>query len=148
MNIPRPASPAVARICDFFETLSPETVAHFGAYYTEDATFKDPFNEVQGLAEIQRVFAHMYVALDNPRFEITAHITEGQQCFLSWNFLFAFKNFKKGETQTVRGSCHLRLAEDGRVQHHRDYWDTAEELYQKIPVLGGLVRWLTRHAGS
>lgn len=148
MHIAPPTTPAVARLCDFFETLSPASVARFGEFYTEDATFKDPFNEVRGLAEIKRVFSHMYVALDNPRFEITAHITEGQQCFLSWNFVFAFKNFKKGETQTVRGSCHLRLADDGRVQHHRDYWDTAEELYQKVPVLGGLVRWLTRHAGG
>lgn len=148
MNIPRPSSPAVARICDFFETLSPERVADFATVYTEDARFKDPFNEVQGLDEIKRVFAHMFVALDHPRFEITAHITEGAQCFLGWNFRFGFKNFKKGETQTVRGSCHLRLAADGRVQDHRDYWDTAEELYQKVPVLGGAVRWLTRHANS
>jgi steroid delta-isomerase len=25
---------------------------------------------------------------------------------------------------------------------HRDYWDAAEELYEKLPVLGALMRWL------
>jgi steroid delta-isomerase len=25
---------------------------------------------------------------------------------------------------------------------HRDYWDAAEELYEKIPVLGSILRWL------
>ena len=35
----------------------------------------------------------------------------------------------------------------GRVTLHRDYWDTAEELYEKLPVLGRLMRWL-RQAGS
>ena len=27
---------------------------------------------------------------------------------------------------------------------HRDYWDAAEELYEKLPILGGLMRWLKR----
>jgi hypothetical protein len=38
------------------------------------------------------------------------------------------------------------LAEDGRVQDHRDYWDAAEELYEKLPVVGGLMRWLKKRA--
>jgi steroid Delta-isomerase len=29
---------------------------------------------------------------------------------------------------------------------HRDYWDAAEELYEKLPILGGLMRWLKRQA--
>lgn len=139
---------AVDRLCTFFETLQPEQVADFHRHYTDDAFFKDPFNEVTGLAEIQRIFAHMHVALDRPRFVITGRVVDGDQCFLTWDFLFAFKTFHKGQTQTVRGSSHLRLAADGRVAYHRDYWDTAEELYQKVPLLGGMVRWLTRHAGS
>jgi hypothetical protein len=31
---------------------------------------------------------------------------------------------------------------------HRDYWDAAEELYEKLPVLGGLMRWLKKQAVS
>ena len=30
------------------------------------------------------------------------------------------------------------------VALHRDYWDTAEELYAKLPIIGALVRLLTR----
>ncbi len=37
---------------------------------------------------------------------------------------------------------------DGRIQRHRDYWDTAEEVYAKLPVLGALVRWLRRKASA
>jgi len=33
-----------------------------------------------------------------------------------------------------------------RVAVHRDYWDAAEELYEKLPVLGSLMRWLKRRA--
>jgi hypothetical protein len=30
------------------------------------------------------------------------------------------------------------------VADHRDYWDAAEELYEKLPVLGALMRLLKR----
>ena len=30
------------------------------------------------------------------------------------------------------------------MQEHRDYWDAAEELYEKLPVLGALMRLLRR----
>ena len=42
----------------------------------------------------------------------------------------------------VRGGSHLVFAADGRIEAHRDYWDAAEELYEKLPVLGTLLRWL------
>jgi steroid delta-isomerase len=141
-------SHAVEKIVVFFETLSPKSVERFGQFYTEDAYFKDPFNEVRGLAAIQQIFAHMYVALHEPRFVVTGRIVEGEQVFLSWDFHFRFRNFKIDKPQTIRGATHLRLAPDGRIRSHRDYWDAAEELYEKLPVVGGLMRWLKRRANS
>jgi len=44
----------------------------------------------------------------------------------------------------VRGASHLRFDAAGKVVLHRDYWDAAEELYAKLPVLGGLMRYLKR----
>jgi hypothetical protein len=44
----------------------------------------------------------------------------------------------------IHGSSQLQLAEDGRIAWHRDYWDTGEELYAKLPLLGVLIRWLQR----
>ena len=45
-------------------------------------------------------------------------------------------------------ASHMRFAADGRVVYHRDYWDAAEELYEKLPVLGPLMRWLKRQAAK
>lgn len=139
---------AVERIEAFFTALTPADVARMGAFYTADVTFKDPFNEVRGLPEVQRIFTHMYEALDNPRFVITGRVVDGAQCFLVWEFRFAFRNFHKGVEQVVRGGSHLQLAPDGRIASHRDYWDAAEELYEKLPLVGGLMRWLKRRANG
>ena len=139
---------AVEKIVVFFETLTPQSVERIGQFYTEDAYFKDPFNEVRGIPAIRRIFQHMYKSLDEPRFVVTGRVAEGEQVFLSWDFHFRFRNFKVGQVQTIRGATHLRLAPDGRIRSHRDYWDAAEELYEKLPLVGALMRWLKRRANS
>lgn len=139
---------AVTRVVAQFENLSPADVARIGQFYAADARFKDPFNDVRGVPAIQQIFAHMFVALDNPRFIVTGRVVQGQQCFLTWDFVFAFKSFHKGVTQTVRGASHLVIDGQGLVSLHRDYWDAAEELYEKLPVVSALMRWLKKRANS
>jgi steroid Delta-isomerase len=139
---------AVARIAAYFESLTPQSVAQIGDFYTPQARFKDPFNEVQGIPAITQIFQHMFVALHEPRFVVTQQIVDGPQAFLSWEFHFRFRRFDTVTQQVVRGGSHLTLAPDGRISEHRDYWDAAEELYEKLPVISGLMRWLKARANS
>ncbi len=141
-------SHAVESIVVFFETLTPAGVERFDAFYTEDACFKDPFQEVRGLPAIRQIFRHMYASLHEPRFVVTGRVSDGDQLMLTWDFHFRFRNFRPDQPQTIRGASHLRLAHDGRIRYHRDYWDAAEELYEKLPLVGGLMRWLKRRANS
>ncbi|PUE54334.1 nuclear transport factor 2 family protein [Limnohabitans parvus] len=135
-------------LATFFETLSPQSVSQLHTLYDALATFKDPFNEVQGLPEIERIFRHMYGALDQPHFVITGQLVDGAQAFLTWEFRFRFKRFDTTTLQTVRGASHVAFNEQGLVTLHRDYWDAAEELYEKLPLVGGLMRWLKKQANS
>ena len=135
-------------IIDYFETITEASVSRLPEYYTEDAYFKDPFNEVRGVKHIQRIFAHMYVTLDKPRFVITSKIIQDNTCFLVWDFKFYMKNYYKTTEQTIRGGSHLILNADGKIVSHRDYWDAAEELYEKLPVVGAIMRWLKKRANS
>jgi hypothetical protein len=89
----------------------------------------------------------MFQVLDRPRFVIRDAVVQGDQCFLTWDFMFCMKRFDRSE-QCIRGCSHLHLSADGRIRSHRDYWDAAEELYEKLPVLGGLMRWLKARARS
>ena len=132
----------------FFEKLSPSSVSQLHMLYDAQASFKDPFNEVKGLPEIERIFRHMYVALDQPHFVITGQLVDGAQAFLTWEFRFRFKRFDTTTLQTVRGGSHVVFNEQGLVSLHRDYWDAAEELYEKLPVLGGVMRWLKARANQ
>jgi SnoaL-like domain len=141
-------SAQAARLAHYFETLSPASVAEVAQYYDAGAHFKDPFNAVQGTPAIQRIFAHMFASLERPHFVVTGQVVQGLQCFLTWEFRFGFKGFKRGEQQVILGASQLVFSAQGLVTLHRDYWDAAEELYEKMPLLGGLMRWLKRRANS
>lgn len=139
---------AVDRLCAYFQTISPTSVSRIGELYTADARFKDPFNEVRGVLAIEGVFHHMFESLHEPRFVVSRRIVDGTQCFLVWEFRFRFKRFDTTTEQVVHGGSHLVLTADGLVSDHRDYWDAAEELYEKLPVVGSLMRWLKRRANT
>ncbi len=136
----------VEAVAAFFEKLQAADVVRLKDFYTADAYFKDPFNEVRGVPAIERIFTHMFEALDQPHFIVTGRVAQGCECFLVWDFRFRFRRFDRVSWQTVRGSSHLRFNPEGRVEFHRDYWDAAEELYEKLPGVGALMRWLKRQA--
>lgn len=141
------ADPRVARLVAFFESLTPASIAAVEQVYTEDAYFKDPFNEVRDRPALRRILEHMFDQVADPRFAITTTVVQGSEAFLVWNFNFRPKGRLDAE-QTIRGASHIQFAEDGRVSYHRDYWDAAEELYEKVPVLGSLMRLIKRRAAA
>jgi len=148
-NTPIPAQAeyqaSLDKLVSFFESITLEGCQDLSGIYTEDAFFKDPFNELRGLPAINRVFQHMFVQVHEPRFRVTSTVLQGDTAFLVWDFLFTMKNFNAAP-QCIRGATHIRFADDGRVNFHRDYWDAAEELYEKLPVLGSFMRFLKNQA--
>jgi steroid delta-isomerase len=141
---------ALARLADYFETMTPESVDRIGDYYAPDARFKDPFNDVRGVPAIRQVFDHMYRQVGQPRFIVTDRIGgaggEGSDgsAVLLWQFHFNARFGLREQAQRIHGASHLRFDDAGLVVLHRDYWDAAEELYAKLPLLGSLMRALAR----
>jgi steroid delta-isomerase len=133
------------RVIDFFQSISVDSAQTLSLIYTEDVWFKDPFNEVEGIEQVSHIFTHMFEQVDAPRFVVTHSVLQDDQAFLTWDFLFRMRRFSD-EEQCIRGATHVRFASDGRVAYHRDYWDAAEELYEKLPVVGSLMRWLKTRA--
>ena len=130
----------------FFESLTPESTQHIGAFYAGDAYFRDPFNEVRGAPAVTRIFAHMFEQVAEPRFRVTDRVQADNGALLTWNFTFRFKD--AAPLVTVRGASHLRFDSAGKVAYHCDYWDPAGELYEKAPVLGALMRLLRRRLSA
>ena len=128
------------KLAQWYAGISPSNLAEIKQFYAPNARFKDPFNDVVGIAQIEKIFVHMFASTTQPRFVFQDFVLQEQQAFLTWEFHFGLR----GKQYTVIGGSHLFFDQQGRVITHRDYWDVAEELWQKIPVLGVLVRFLRR----
>ena len=144
---PRHPDPRVARLVALYETLVPADLPGLRGVYAADARFKDPFNQVQGVAAIARIFGHMFRTLEGPRFQVISIVADGDDAVLTWDFNFRTRG-AGGAALCIHGASHLRFNPQGQVAQHRDYWDAAEELYEKLPLLGMLMRWLKRRAGG
>jgi len=135
-----PTHAALDRLVAWYETLTPETLERITEHYARDARFKDPFNDVSGRTAIRRVFAHMFETTEAPRFRIESRVAGEGEAFVTW--VFSFRAMRRDFE--ILGATHLRFDASGDVVLHRDYWDAAEELYAKLPLLGPLVRLLGR----
>ena len=142
----------MAVLIDYFEQLDRQGLTRIDTVYAADARFKDPFNEVRGTAAIAAIFGHMFDTMTAPRFIVRDAVVQGDDAFLTWDFVFESTALRRapdgGTRQCIRGASHLRLDAQGRISDHRDYWDAAEELHEKLPVIGTLMRWLRRRLAA
>ena len=138
----------IDEVVEFFESVSPDTLSRIGDLYAADARFKDPFNEVQGVPAIEQIFRHMFTQVEAPKFVISERIVQDSAAMLVWQFKFGVRVGKTVRPQVVHGVTHFKFGVNGKVQLHRDYWDTGEELYIKVPLLGALLRALRRRLSA
>ena len=135
---------AALRAKAYFESISPADVPRLGTIYTEDAYFRDPFNEVTGVSEIARIFGAMFEHLDDVRFTILETVADDGGAMLTWDMSYRVRKWRPHQSQVIHGANLRCVAPDGRIAYHRDYWDAANELYAKLPLIGPVMRWLRR----
>ena len=128
-----------------FESLSLESVDQLTNLYATHALFKDPFNQVIGRDAIKQIFVHMFSQVNNPRFVINSVLEDGRHSSLTWDFRFQFKSSPQ-QSEIIRGCTWFTFNDHDLITEHRDYWDAAEELYEKLPLIGSLMKWLKKRA--
>ena len=128
----------------WYETLSKDNLTDIKDFYDNEVFFKDPFNEIHGREKIEKIFKDMFHKLERPHFVFIDTIQNGNQAFITWDFIFT----NKKETYTIHGSSHLKMNADGFIIYHRDYWDVGEELLLKLPVIKNLYGFLRKKIGS
>lgn len=127
-------------IAAWFENLSPNSLGTVAEIYAADAVFVDPFNTLFGLHAVQAVYQHMFDTLEQPRFVVTQSLAEVNKAFMTWDFHFT----TRGRAMKISGCTQFELNEQGLIVLHRDYWDAAQQVYEKIPLLGVVLRALRR----
>lgn len=127
----------------FYEDLSSELAQEAYARFFDDySEFEDPFQKVKGLVAIHHVFVDMYEKLHAPRFVVDEVIADKEVAYLKWQFIYALS--AKQEQQSFTGVSRVTFTSTGKVLSHTDYWDAGQHVYEKIPILGSIIRLIKR----
>ncbi len=140
---------AYVAILEQFDHLAP---AKLSALVTTDVHFVDPFNDCRGVEAFRAVFADAREALADVHFEVTERgwstpISSTPVALLRWR-LDARLARLGGRVWQVNGCSAVHFTADARVCAHHDYWDAAGQLYEMLPLIGPLLRWLRGRLNS
>ena len=134
---------ALDRFADFVANMTPSTMRKkVQQVYAADAYFNDTLKELVGAAAIEEYMVHSMEATESVRAVVDDISLSGSDYYVRWTMDIRFKNYNDGEVARSVGISHLRFNGDGKVVLHRDYWDAAGGLYEHLPVVGGLIRWI------
>ena len=131
----------VSRYCDFFESLSRGRLGEIDELFHEQALFRDPFNHVRGREAIRRIFEHLLHEHPRTRFRVLESVPSALSAYIRWTFC-------PDDTKelSIEGVSRVVFDEQGAVIEHRDYWDSASELFARLALTGPPTRWLLRQA--
>ncbi len=133
-------SQAVRDYLQWFENMQPASLAELDRYFAPDVHFKDPFNDVGSRDAVRRIFEHMFKTTGSPRFRIDGWMCAGDAASIRWQFQCELK----GLTIAFPGMSFVRFDVQGKAIEHIDYWDPAQGIYEKLPLLGRFMRYLRR----
>ncbi|MGI9436037.1 MAG: nuclear transport factor 2 family protein [Geminicoccaceae bacterium] len=136
---------AKARIYgEFFETLTPDSIENVRSLVSDDVRFKDPFNDVRGADKLVRILGKMFEDADDVSFTMREQAGVDRVYFLRWYFNCRPKSRFLDDAWQVDGISVITLTGEGLIKDHTDYWDAGEQLYEHLPLVGGLLRLVRR----
>ena len=138
-------SPITERFKDYFRVLHESDTSQLRTIYADNIVFKDPVHEIRGLVELEDYFTSMCTDLSDCRFEYLDEIVTEDAAYIKW--MMHFKHPRLGNRPiSVRGVSHLKIGD--KIEFHEDFYDMGAMLYEQLPVLGNVTRWLRMRLAS
>lgn len=131
---------SLAAYARFYETLAPDTLGELTRLVAPEVRFKDPFNDVRGIEALLRATGAMF-RYGTPRFEILDRALSERAGYLLWRYTV---DARAARPWIIDGMTELRFDAEGRVIEHIDHWDAAEQFYERLPLLGAILRLIKR----
>ncbi|MBY5985854.1 nuclear transport factor 2 family protein [Halomonas sp. DP5Y7-2] len=142
--------PQLAAFCDTFNKLDKTCTEKLYSIYSDDIVFIDPLHRVNGINNLKADFDAMYANVITCQFDFRHAVREGQHGFVTWTMTLQHRRLARGKPIAVEGCSALTFAsgEGGKVIRHQDYFDAGALLYERLPLVGMLVRRIKRIAAG
>jgi hypothetical protein len=130
--------PIVPRFQGLFQDLRRDNLGLLDGIYDQNLLFEDPLHRIEGLPALKAYFTRLYDGVEAIRFEFGDVLEGPGQAMLTWTMHMRHRRFRAGESLALPGASHIRFSD--RVHYHRDYFDVGALVYERLPVLGSLIR--------
>lgn len=137
---------AVQAYVGFLEEISPNTLPRLNEHCTQDVRFRDPFNDVTGIADYQAVVEKMFREVEKPRFKVAHWSVSGHVAYLRWDFTFTTR--KGSNHWSIEGMSEVHLDSAGRVAAHLDHWDSGEQFYARLPIMKHIIHFVRNRVSA
>lgn len=124
----------------------PDTLGETQQIFAPQGRFVDPFSDISGNAAIERHLRKGYGKLHDVRITVTDRAYSGRVCYLRWSFVFRLS--RQGREREIIGMSEIHFDDNGSVTLHFDHWDAASQVYEDIPILGGMLRTVKKRIGG
>jgi ketosteroid isomerase-like protein len=123
-----------------FNTLNKDNLSQVvDQFYHEDLEFFDPIEKIKGREEMKKYYGNMYKNVKEIRFDFSEMVSQGDTVVGVWVMTLKTDSLNDGKPFSVEGNSLIRF-KDGKAIYHRDYFDMGAFIYERIPVVGWMVR--------
>ena len=127
----------IEKYIKLFENLNLENLNKFDKLLDENIYFEDPFNKVYGIENFKRIFFNTLNKLDDIEFKVLNIISKNNIFIIKWEMIF----FAFNKSNSIFGLSEVTISTNKKVISHIDYWDSYNNFYIKIPVIGMLFKF-------
>lgn len=110
--------------------------------YAPDAYLNDTLKTIHGAPAIRDYFIRTAKGLDSMEVRFDDVAVSGDTYYFRWTMDTRMKHLARGKTIRTIGITMVRFDRDGRVILHQDFWDSAQGVWDHVPVLGSVIRWI------
>lgn len=132
--------PIINKIVNAFNEFSPEKIEVLDQFYDSETVFQDPAVKLKGLNQLKKYYAAVYKNVKSIQFEFHDIQKTPTSYFAIWTMTLSASGLNSGKKFSVEGMSVLEFNKKELVTFHRDYVDLGAMVYEKLPVLGKLIK--------
>lgn len=129
------------RINYIFNNLTKDKMYLNDQFYHPEVRFVDPVGKLKGLKNLKGYYAGMYENVEEIKFEITSETIQENTHIIEWIMTLKTSKLNGGEAYSTPGMSKMTFDDEtDKVIYHRDSFDMGVFIYEKIPLLGTIIK--------
>ena len=135
------------RFKQLYQDLANIDVNQLELVYHQNVRFIDPITSHDGLDAVKHYYAQLLESVERCEFDIHAMLQTSQSHINDYDYLVEWTmrlRLKNNSCDINVDGVSLLKAEDDRFIYHRDYYDLGEMVYEHVPVLKQIIRYIKK----